>query len=88
MNFIDIIIKKKNREILTTEEIYYAVEQIGKAPDYQFSALLMAICLNGMDKRETAWYTPLEKNTDGNGALRRRSDFRSGVARLFAREST
>lgn len=54
MNFIDLIIKKRNREILTTEEIYYIVEQIGKAPDYQFSALLMAICLNGLDKRETA----------------------------------
>lgn len=54
MNFIDIILKKKNKQPLTTEEIYFIVEQINKAPDYQYGALLMAICLNGMDKRETA----------------------------------
>lgn len=54
MNFIDIINKKKNGEALTNEEIYYVIEQIGKAPDYQFAALLMAICLKGMDKRETS----------------------------------
>ena len=54
MNFIDIILKKKDRLPLTTEEIYYIVEQINKAPDYQYGALLMAICLNGMDERETA----------------------------------
>lgn len=54
MNFIDIILKKKDKLPLSTEEIYYIVEQINKAPDYQYGALLMAICLNGMDERETA----------------------------------
>ena len=54
MNFIDIINKKRTKCELTTEEIYYFIDQIGKAPDYQFSALLMAICLNGMTHRETA----------------------------------
>ncbi len=54
MNFIDIIIKKRNKKTLTTQEINYIVDCIGKTPDYQFSSLLMAICLNGLDKRETA----------------------------------
>ena len=54
MNFIDIINKKRTNGELTTEEIYYFIDQIGKAPDYQFSALLMAICLNGMTHREIA----------------------------------
>ncbi len=54
MNFIDIINKKRNKQELTTEEIYFVIDRIGKSPDYQFSALLMAICLNGMTRRETA----------------------------------
>ncbi len=54
MNFIDIINKKRTKRELTTEEIYFVIDQIGKSPDYQFSALLMAICLNGMTHREIA----------------------------------
>ena len=54
MNFVDIITRKKNLEHLTAEEIEYVIDQIGTAPDYQFSALLMAICMGGMDERETA----------------------------------
>ena len=54
MNFIDIINKKRLNKELTTEEIYYFIDRIGKAPDYQFSALMMAICLNGMTHREIA----------------------------------
>ncbi len=57
MNFIDIILKKKNKEELTESEIFYVIDQIGKAPDYQFASLLMAICLNGMNKTETALLT-------------------------------
>ena len=37
-----------------------------------------------MDKEKNACYTAPEKNkSNGNGALRRRSDFRSGAAGLF-----
>jgi pyrimidine-nucleoside phosphorylase len=51
----DIIMKKKENEELATEEIKFFVENYtnGTIPDYQASALLMAICFNGMSKKET-----------------------------------
>ena len=54
MNIIDIIVKKKNKEILTYDEIKYAVDNFisGEAKDYQMSSLLMAIVLNGMTEEE------------------------------------
>ncbi len=56
MNFIDIIIKKKNGEELTTKEIQYFIDSVADrtVPDYQISALLMAIAINSMSDRETA----------------------------------
>lgn len=59
MNIIDIILKKKNKEILTEEEIKYTVENFvnGKIKDYQMSALLMAIAINGMTDEETIYLT-------------------------------
>lgn len=55
MNMIDIIEKKKNKGALSKEEIDYFVQGYtrGDIPDYQASALLMAICLNKMDDAET-----------------------------------
>ncbi|SER53792.1 pyrimidine-nucleoside phosphorylase [Lachnobacterium bovis] len=55
MRMYDIIMKKKLNEELTTEEINFFVENYtnGSIPDYQASALLMAICFNGMSKKET-----------------------------------
>ena len=55
MNIIDIIEKKKIKQELSTEEIYYFVNGFtnDEIPDYQMSALLMAIVLNGMTDRET-----------------------------------
>ena len=54
MNIIEIIEKKKNKEILTNEEIEYVIENFlnGNIKDYQMSSLLMAICINGMEKDE------------------------------------
>ena len=54
MNIIDIIVKKKNKEILTYDEIKYAVDNFisGEVKDYQMSSLLMAIVLNGMTEEE------------------------------------
>lgn len=55
MRMYDIIMKKRDGQALSTEEICYFVENYTKGliPDYQVSALLMAIFLNKMDKRET-----------------------------------
>jgi pyrimidine-nucleoside phosphorylase len=54
MRIYDIIEKKRDKETLKNDEIYFAVNGYtnGEIPDYQMSALLMAIFLNGMDKRE------------------------------------
>lgn len=59
MNIIDIIIKKKNKEVFTEEEIKYVVEGFtkGEIKDYQMSALLMAIVLNGMTDDEVIYLT-------------------------------
>jgi len=55
MNILDIIEKKKIKAELSSAEINYFVEGFtkGDIPDYQASALLMAIVLNGMTDRET-----------------------------------
>jgi len=52
---VDIIIKKKEGFKLSKEEIEFFVRGItdGSISDYQASALLMAICLKGMDDEET-----------------------------------
>lgn len=54
MNIIDIINKKRNKEILTYEELDFAFNSYlkGVVKDYQMSSLLMAICINGMDDEE------------------------------------
>ncbi|MGG7176101.1 pyrimidine-nucleoside phosphorylase [Clostridium paraputrificum] len=56
MRMYDVILKKRNGYELTTEEIDYFVQGFtkGEIPDYQASALLMAIFFNKMNKRETA----------------------------------
>ncbi len=59
MNTIELITKKRNKATFTKEEIQFLVSGYnkGKIPDYQFSALLMAIFLNGMTREETAFLT-------------------------------
>lgn len=59
MNIIDIIIRKKNKQALTEEEIKYVVNSFvsGEIKDYQMSALLMAITINGMTDEETIYFT-------------------------------
>lgn len=54
MRAVDIIIKKKFGEALTDQEIHYIIDGYvkGVIPDYQVSALLMAICFNGLNKEE------------------------------------
>lgn len=55
MDMINIIQKKKNREELSKNDIDFFIKEYtkGSIPDYQMSALLMAICLNGMSENET-----------------------------------
>ncbi|MDO5014917.1 MAG: thymidine phosphorylase [Clostridia bacterium] len=55
MNFNEIIRKKRFSEKLNKDEIDFFVKHFtdGTIPDYQASALLMAICINGMDEEET-----------------------------------
>jgi pyrimidine-nucleoside phosphorylase len=56
MRAVDVIIKKRQNEELTGEEIKYFVEGFtrGEIPDYQVSAWAMAVLLNDMTSRETA----------------------------------
>ena len=59
MRMYDIIEKKRNGEKLSPEEIEFFISGYveGKIPDYQISALLMAIYFSGMDDEETAVLT-------------------------------
>ena len=54
MRMYDLIEKKKLGQELSTEEIKDIIDGYtrGDIPDYQISALLMAICFNGMNVRE------------------------------------
>ena len=59
MDIIQIIIDKKDKKSLTKEQIHFFInEYINKRiEDYQASALLMAITINGMNSEETAYLT-------------------------------
>lgn len=59
MNIVDIINKKKYGLELTKEEINYFIKgyTIGEIPDYQISALLMAIYFKGMNHLEATYLT-------------------------------
>lgn len=59
MRMYDLISKKRDGKTLTEAEINYFVKGVTDAtiPDYQISALLMAIVLKGMTKDETSLLT-------------------------------
>ncbi len=56
MNPVELIIKKRNGESLTTEEIrdFFTRYQNGSLPDYQMSAMLMAMYFNPLSNDELA----------------------------------
>ncbi len=55
MRMYDIIMKKRNGEVLNDKEIKYFIDGYtnGEIPDYQASALMMAIFFSGMNSHET-----------------------------------
>ena len=59
MRTVDIIMKKRDGHALDRAEIDAFVSGVtsGTLPDYQASALLMAILIKGMTPQETAWLT-------------------------------
>ena len=59
MRAVDIIVRKREGGALTRDEISSFVVGVtdGSWPEYQASALLMAIVLRGMTPQETAWLT-------------------------------
>ena len=59
MRFVDAIARKRDGDALSRVEIDAFVAGVtdGSIPDYQASALLMAIVLRGMTDQETGWLT-------------------------------
>ena len=59
MRAVDIIVSKRDGRALSRDQIRSFVSGVteGTLPDYQASALLMAIVLRGMSAEETAWLT-------------------------------
>lgn len=59
MRFVDVIARKRDGLALSREDIerFVAGATDGSVPDYQLSALLMAIVLRGMAAEEAAWLT-------------------------------
>ncbi|GAG73292.1 unnamed protein product, partial [marine sediment metagenome] len=59
MRFYDLIIKKRDGQELTQEEINFMIKEYCKdrIPDYQMSAMLMAIYFQGMDINEIKYLT-------------------------------
>lgn len=55
MRMYDLITKKRNGDILTKEEISFMIDGFtkGEIPDYQMSAMMMAIYFQGMNPEET-----------------------------------
>ena len=55
MRMYDLIMKKRNCGVLTKEEIEFMIHDYtnGKIPDYQMSAMMMAVYFRGMSKEET-----------------------------------
>ena len=61
MRAVDIIMKKKAGETHSREELEFWVNGIcdGSIPDYQITAWLMTVCVNGLNFEETAILTEL-----------------------------
>ncbi len=67
MRMYDLILKKRNNEELTENEISFIIKNYvdEKIPDYQMSAFLMAVFFNGLTEKETLSMT-MEVAKSGN----------------------
>lgn len=80
-NMYHIIERKKQKQELTESEIKWVIAGLmdGTVPDYQMTALLMAIFLNGMTTAETAYltdamlYSGTALNFDGDNVVDKHS---------------
>lgn len=65
MQMYDLITKKRNGDVLTKDEIEFMVEGFtkGEIPDYQMSAMMMAIYFQGMNEEETLHLTMAMANS-------------------------
>lgn len=65
MYIVDLINKKRNNEEFSYSEIKFIIEGYvnGEIKDYQMSSLLMAICINGLNGRETYYLTECMLNS-------------------------
>ncbi len=65
MRMYDLIMKKRNGEILNREEIEYMITEYtaDRIPDYQMSAMMMAIYFQGMNAQETVALTMAMANS-------------------------
>ena len=69
MRMYDIIMKKRNGGELSKEEIHFFIEGYtrGEIPDYQVSALMMAIYFQKMTEKETYELTMAMAHIDTHG---------------------
>jgi len=65
MRMYDLIMKKRNSEELSKEEIEYMIQEYtkGEIPDYQMAAFLMAVYFNKMTDKETVDLTMAMANS-------------------------
>ena len=66
MDILDIIAKKRDKGTLSRDEIHFFIKNYvdGSIKDYQASALLMAIYLNGMNNEEISILTDEMMHSD------------------------
>ena len=71
MNTVELIMKKKEGKPLSYDELEYLVMGFtrGEIPDYQMSAFLMAVCLKGLDERETVDLTGIMRDSGDTADL-------------------
>ena len=65
MNVCDIIFKTKRKQPLSAKEMKWLINGYvsGEVPDYQVSAWLMAVCLNGLSEEETKKLTLIMRDS-------------------------